>query len=88
MQHGRVLGRRIGTLFVRQGQGVRIEVHDCRGDQPQLRAALPSEETGRGLALVDAITEQQWGVEEREGPGKSVWALVVPPYTSRETGRT
>jgi hypothetical protein len=32
-------------------------------------------ESGRGLALVDALTGGQWGVAGRVGVGKMVWAV-------------
>lgn len=40
-------------------------------------AAASDEEGGRGLALVDALTNSQWGVSERQGVGKLVWAVVA-----------
>jgi serine/threonine-protein kinase RsbW len=74
LRYGKAPGRGIGTHFVRQPSGVRIEVHDLRDGTPKAREAADDEERGRGLALVDAITGQRWGVTEREGPGKLVWA--------------
>lgn len=74
VRHGRVPGRGIGTRFVRLAGGVRIEVHDCTDAQPELQVAADDSEHGRGLALVDAVTEGRWGVSARPGPGKVVWA--------------
>ncbi|MER5544427.1 ATP-binding protein [Streptomyces sp. NPDC001118] len=52
---------------------LRIEVHD-RVDAPPRRRHVPATaETGRGLLLVSALADD-WGVEERRGPGKCVWA--------------
>ncbi|MFD8392484.1 ATP-binding protein [Streptomyces sp. NPDC059680] len=52
---------------------LRIEVHDS-GEAPPLRQHVPATaETGRGLLLVSALADD-WGVEERGGPGKCVWA--------------
>lgn len=76
--HGKVPGRGVGTLFVRQGEGVRIEVHDCGEGKPDLRMPAEDADGGRGLALVDAVTEQRWGVVGRVGPGKAVWAELMP----------
>lgn len=76
VRHGKVPGRKVGTYFgrIRRPDGVRIEVHDACDGKPEVRAAGADDEQGRGLALVDAITGQRWGVGEREGPGKLVWA--------------
>jgi anti-sigma regulatory factor (Ser/Thr protein kinase) len=67
-------GNLIATRFERLPSGVRIEVHDCSGSKPERREASAEEETGRGLALVDTLTGGQWGVSDRDGPGKAVWA--------------
>jgi anti-sigma regulatory factor (Ser/Thr protein kinase) len=70
-----VPGRRCSIVFLCETGGVRVEVTD---DDP----ALPSrgaegaveEEAGRGLLLVEAVTDD-WGVEPRGGgrTGKTVW---------------
>jgi hypothetical protein len=45
------------------------------------REDLP--EGGRGLLIVDALTGHNWGVARRpDGPGKVVWAALVPPIAS------
>jgi hypothetical protein len=38
-------------------------------------------ESGRGLALVDALTGGQWGVAGRVGVGKMVWAVCADDGT-------
>src|SRR5882757_2376127 len=81
-KHGRVRDRSIGTSFLRadntegNGPGVVIEVHDSRGEQPALVKALDDDESGRGLTIVDALTDHRWGVIARPGPGKVVWAAI------------
>lgn len=76
--HGRPLyGRLIATRFERLPSGVRIEVHDANGSKPELREASEESEDGRGLALVHALTAGQWGVSDRDGPGKMVWAICT-----------
>ncbi|MFI1084497.1 ATP-binding protein [Streptomyces sp. NPDC020939] len=70
-------GRQIETRYERTPGGVRIEVHDANGNRPELRKATADEDCGRGLLLVDALTGSQWGVSEREGVGKRVWAVVA-----------
>jgi two-component sensor histidine kinase len=68
-------GNLIATRLERLDHGVRIEVHDAGGGEPERRRAGPDDGSGRGLALVDALTGGQWGVGGREGPGKVVWAV-------------
>lgn len=68
-------GHLIGTRFERLERGVRIEVHDANEQKPERREASTDAEFGRGLALVDALTDGQWGVSDREGPGKMLWAV-------------
>ncbi|MFI0717810.1 hypothetical protein [Streptomyces sp. NPDC021224] len=67
----------IRTQFERLGRGVRIEVHDADESKSEQRDVSGEEESGRGLALVDAITGGRWGVSDREGVGKMVWALCT-----------
>ncbi|MFG3257927.1 ATP-binding protein [Streptomyces sp. NPDC048172] len=70
--HGHVPGRDFEVVLTQEddGGGVRIEVSDTH-------PALPVRgEDGYGLALVDALAES-WGVDERDGPGKTVWAVVT-----------
>ncbi|WP_375792303.1 hypothetical protein [Streptomyces rhizosphaericus] len=38
-------------------------------------AAILDEE-GRGLMLVEAVVDR-WGIRERRGPGKTVWARIT-----------
>ncbi|MDD1062362.1 helix-turn-helix domain-containing protein [Streptomyces cocklensis] len=54
--------------------GLLIEVHDASSRRPELRQPSSDAESGRGLALVDALTGGSWGVSGREGVGKLVWA--------------
>lgn len=68
--------RLIETWFVRLPGAVRIEVHDADCARPVMRRAGEDDEAGRGLAMIDRITHQQWGVSDREGVGKRVWAVV------------
>ena len=50
---------------------VRVEVHDADGTLPTLRRPSPETVTGRGLMLVDALTDR-WGCAPDVG-GKVVW---------------
>ncbi|MFF2960941.1 ATP-binding protein [Streptomyces sp. NPDC057963] len=69
-----VPGRRCQTFILRlPAGGVRVEVAD---NCPELPCAKPGDlldEGGRGLVLVDAVTDR-WGTEpRRDGTGKTVW---------------
>ncbi|MGP3924514.1 ATP-binding protein [Streptomyces sp. 8N616] len=77
VQHARVSsGREIETRYLREGDGVRIEVHDAADMWPEKQAPDADAEHGRGLALVAALANR-WGVSERVGVGKSVWAVLT-----------
>ncbi|MBM9504512.1 ATP-binding protein [Actinacidiphila acididurans] len=64
----------IETVFVPFPGGVRIEVHDESETKPEIREASDERESGRGLALVDALTGGRWGVCTGPDTGKTVWA--------------
>lgn len=49
-------------------------MHDANENRPELRQLSADAESGRGLALVDALTGGRWGVSGRAGVGKLVWA--------------
>lgn len=54
---------------------LRIEVHDTDPRPPQPRAPVGLDETGRGLLLIEAITDR-WGVYAT-ATGKAVWAALL-----------
>jgi len=65
---------------------IRVEVTDRAGGEPCMRAAGPDDPTGRGLQIVNLLSEA-WGVEHRADTGKTVWFTVTahdpPGYGSR-----
>ncbi|MGD3112963.1 ATP-binding protein [Streptomyces sp. YGL11-2] len=69
-------GREIETRYSREPKGVRIEVHDAAQNWPQPRQ--PDGDGGRGLVIVAELAAR-WGVEARDGIGKSVWAVIEAP---------
>ncbi|MCW2527871.1 MAG: putative anti-sigma regulatory factor, serine/threonine protein kinase [Pseudonocardiales bacterium] len=59
-------------------QGVRLQVTDGGShDQPQLRQASLDDTSGRGLAIVAALSDG-WGVQEHS-LGRTVWAYLARP---------
>ncbi|MFD7897569.1 DUF6415 family natural product biosynthesis protein [Streptomyces sp. NPDC059743] len=68
----------IETRYFRRPGGLRIEVHDGSPKRPQRRTPDPDAPDGRGLLLVEALADE-WGVAERGGPGKAVWAALSMP---------
>lgn len=75
--HGRVPGRDFRlTLSVTAGI-LRIEVTDTRDDiLPETRLPSPDAESGRGLTLVEALTDR-WGVTLGPRPRKTTWAELT-----------
>ncbi|MFH8927616.1 ATP-binding protein [Streptomyces pristinaespiralis] len=71
-----VPGGRCGLLILRQPQGVRIEVSDGCEQLPVPQQAGADDESGRGLALLEAVVDK-WGVDGRCGTGKTVWFEVA-----------
>ncbi|WP_405442072.1 ATP-binding protein [Streptomyces niveus] len=82
VRHARVpSGREIETRFMPMGlpepDGLRIEVHDASALRPLVRTGDPGACDGRGLVIVDALADA-WGVSDRVGVGKLVWAAWRP----------
>ncbi|GAA2956923.1 ATP-binding protein [Streptomyces enissocaesilis] len=68
----------IETRYLRLLGGLRIEVHDGTCELPGLSTPGGDRGSGRGLWLVDALANR-WGVGERPGLGKVVWAEISAP---------
>ncbi len=66
---------------------IRVEVTDSAGGTPRMRSAGPDDPTGRGLQIVNLLSEA-WGVRRRVDIGKTVWFTVtatpLPSHESRE----
>jgi anti-sigma regulatory factor (Ser/Thr protein kinase) len=60
----------------RPGERLRIEVTDGSAERPVVREPDFEAESGRGMAMVDAVAKE-WGCEPApDGAGKTVWACV------------
>ena len=73
--HGRVPGRDFALLLACDDERgvIRVEVSDTHPAHPVRTVPAADEDHGRGLLLVDALAAR-WGVTDRVGPGKTVWA--------------
>jgi anti-sigma regulatory factor (Ser/Thr protein kinase) len=65
----------VGLQLSWSADGVLIKVHDVSADMPDRRASTSDDESGRGLMLVDCLS-QDWGVYQTVGRGKVVWCIV------------
>lgn len=74
--HGRVPGRDFRLTVYVIADTLRIEVTDTCGDRlPCLQPPSAEAESGRGLALVEALADR-WGWGPGLRPRKTVWAEV------------
>lgn len=67
-----------------RGHTIRIEVDDQSVATPVPRDADETDEGGRGMALVEALS-LGWGVVDRQGGGKTVW-FEVPRFDNAPIG--
>ncbi|MFD9039630.1 ATP-binding protein [Streptomyces bottropensis] len=68
-----VPGRRCRTCFLLRRDGVRVEIADSCSRLPVPATGDALAEGGRGLLLVEAVTDR-WGVEPHpDRRGKTVW---------------
>jgi anti-sigma regulatory factor (Ser/Thr protein kinase) len=63
------------VLIDRTRSDVRVEVSDRAGGTPTVRSPGPEEPRGRGLRIVEMLS-QEWGVDYRSGDGKTVWFVL------------
>lgn len=60
----------------RAPEEIRVEVTDYGGGTPRVRSPGPDEPTGRGLAIVEMLSER-WGVQDEHPTGKTVWFTLA-----------
>ena len=70
------------VVTVEVGADVRVEVRDGNGTLPLRRHYDPQATTGRGLALVAALTDD-YGIDDVGPDGKTVWFTVGGPGRAR-----
>ena len=66
--------------ILRSAQEIRVEVTDSGSGTPTMRSPGPDEPSGRGLQIVDMLSEA-WGVEAEHPSGKTVW-FTMPAATA------
>jgi anti-sigma regulatory factor (Ser/Thr protein kinase) len=57
---------------------VRVEVADGGDGRPAVQSPAPSEPSGRGLRIVESLSDA-WGVTAASGTGKTVWFTLAVP---------
>ncbi|MFD0372032.1 ATP-binding protein [Streptomyces sp. NPDC059071] len=94
--HGAPVGHLVLVRVESLAEELRIQVHDSGENTPTRRTPEESAVDGRGLLIV-AATADSWGMKERTGPGKCVWAtfdraksgaVPMPPHTAGPQGDT
>jgi hypothetical protein len=76
INHARGTGEFFDLGLRRRGGLLILEVSDSyQWQMPELRKPGPDDLSGRGLLIVDALSEN-WGVRPRD-PGKTVWAHLT-----------
>lgn len=73
VEHACGEGAGVETRYVSRPYGLRVEVRDASAKWPEQRKPEPGEVSGRGLGIVEALSDQ-WGWWHRRGHGKTVWA--------------
>jgi anti-sigma regulatory factor (Ser/Thr protein kinase) len=64
--------------IIQSGNQIRVEATDYDAGSPTMRSPKPTDPSGRGLRIVDALAAA-WGVEHRSAHGKTVWFTVSVP---------
>jgi DNA-binding NarL/FixJ family response regulator len=69
-------GSEVDVVVRLTGEAARVEVTDRSDAPPAPRPAADSDNSGRGLALVEALA-RRWGTRRIVGGGKTVWFEVA-----------
>jgi anti-sigma regulatory factor (Ser/Thr protein kinase) len=73
IQHGRTS---FELTIERTVDEIRVQVTDRGGGTPFMRSPTPEEPTGRGLRIVDMLSDS-WGIEWETDVEKTVWFTVA-----------
>ena len=69
-----------------------LEVHDHGPDRPVVQKTTADDEQGRGLALLDALTDLHSGIrgmaDDPSSPGKSIYVALSPITLAESEVRT
>jgi anti-sigma regulatory factor (Ser/Thr protein kinase) len=63
-------------ITIESGSEIRVEVRDSGSGRPKLLSPSPDDRRGRGLHIVDALSDA-WGITPVDG-GKTVWFTLTP----------
>jgi anti-sigma regulatory factor (Ser/Thr protein kinase) len=67
------------SLALRHVSGrLRVEVTDRAGGNPEMRSPGPDDPTGRGLQIVNMLSDD-WGVDRTTDERKTVWFTLAVP---------
>jgi anti-sigma regulatory factor (Ser/Thr protein kinase) len=72
-------------LTVESDGHIRVEVRDTGSGRPRLLSPAPRDESGRGLQIVEAMSDA-WGVRSA-ADGKAVWFMLSPSGVGYEHPR-
>jgi anti-sigma regulatory factor (Ser/Thr protein kinase) len=71
------------VVIDRDAHQIRVAVSDLGEQRPSLRNPDPTEQSGRGLQIVNALSDD-WGITETAGrSGKTVWFVLALPAQTR-----
>lgn len=81
LAHGTAPGHGFLVKIEADDDFVHLEVHDSRGERPEIRHPQATDTSGRGLLIVEALSDY-WGVKRRRPFGQIVWLRFKAGGTS------
>ena len=64
--------------ITREGSDIEVEATDRAGGTPTMQSPEPTDPSGRGLKIIDALSAR-WGVRAGAAHGKTVWFTISDP---------
>ncbi|WP_370126484.1 ATP-binding protein [Streptacidiphilus sp. EB103A] len=77
----------IGLYASRTEQSMTLDVLDASQDLPTLELSGPDDEHGRGMFIVDALTQGRWTTQRTEHGKRIIATLPLPPAPHDERHR-